>query len=213
MVTDHLKEHSSLMNMEAFWWLFALRGGFAVLFAGVLCYSGSLFGTIFFDPVMLVILGVLLGFYVLGNGVLLGVGGVVAFEHRIHIWRLLLCESVFALLLGAYIGFSLMLSKEVLALLAGIHACGIGLFQFALALKLRHEKPFVFLLSVSSVVSLSVGAGFLLHRSEELGVVTHWLSAYELFFGVVVLLLALALRKRHLAAISLVIAQPAVLHP
>jgi hypothetical protein len=86
-------------ELRLFWWFFALRGGFAALFACFLLSVGSLLGTIFFDPVMLVFLGLLLGFYVMGNGLLLGVAGGFAAEHRLHIWGLILGECAFAVIL------------------------------------------------------------------------------------------------------------------
>ena len=201
-----------MKDMGMFWWVFALRGGFALLFAGILYGSGNLLGTIFFDPVMLVFLSLLLGSYVLGNGLLLGVAGGFAIEHHLRhlrLWWLLLGECGFAVLLAGYIGFSLLITAQSLALLAGLHALGTGCFQGALALKLPHDRPYVLLLSASGVISLFVGIVFLMHHDEALRTITQWLSGFELFYGVVVITFARGLHKHGSANIP----QPARVSP
>ena len=112
-----------------FWWVFAVRGGLAVVFAVVLFLASIFLGIFFFDPVTLVYLSLLLGSFVLGNGLLLGVAAGFAYRASFAFWWLMLCESCFALLLGIYIGISLLLTPQSLAFLAGIHACGLGCFQ------------------------------------------------------------------------------------
>src|SRR5271155_5055412 len=91
------------------WWIFAVRGGLAVVFAVVLYLTSSFLGIFFFDPVTLVYLSLLLGSFVLSNGLLLGVAAGFAYEHRLHLWWLALAECCFALLLVISIGISLML--------------------------------------------------------------------------------------------------------
>src|ERR1700691_4001059 len=145
------------------WWIFAVRGGLAIVFGVVLFLTSSFLGIFFFDPVTLVYLSLLLGSFVLSNGLLLGVAAGFAYEHRLPLWWLTLCESCFALLLGIYIGISLMLTSQSLALLAGIHAVGGGCFRLALAIKLREDRPNLLMLIVGGVFSLCVGAVFLEH--------------------------------------------------
>ncbi len=82
------------------WWIFAVRGGLAIVFAVILFLASSFLGIFFFDPVTLVYLSLLLGSFVLSNGLLLGVAAGFAFEHRVHLWWLTLCECGFAVLLG-----------------------------------------------------------------------------------------------------------------
>ena len=109
MATDRAIEQP-VANVRMFWWVFAVRGGLAVVFAMVLFLASSFLGIFFFDPVTLVYMSLLLGSYVLGNGLLLGVAAGFGFEHHLHLRWLTLCESCFALLLGVYIGISLILS-------------------------------------------------------------------------------------------------------
>jgi uncharacterized membrane protein HdeD (DUF308 family) len=177
------------------WWIFAVRGGLAVVFAVVLFLTSSFLGIFFFDPVTLVYLSLLLGSFVLSNGLLLGVAAGFAHEHRLHLWWLALGEGCFAVLLGIYIGISLMLTSQSLALLAGIHALGSGCFQIALAIKLRDDRPNCVLLTVGGLVSLCVGMVFLEHFHQSARPTTQALSAFELFSGFIWSLLAFRLRR------------------
>src|ERR1700685_3682776 len=150
MATDRAIRQS-VADVRIFWWIFAVRGGLAVVFAVVLFLASSFLGIFFFDPVTLVYLSLLLGSFVLSNGLLLGVAAVFGYEHRLHFWWLALAECCFALLLGIFIGISLMLTSQSLALPAGIHALGAGLFQIALAIKLREDRPNLLLLTLGGL--------------------------------------------------------------
>ncbi len=177
------------------WWIFAVRGGLAVVFAVVLFLTSSFLGIFFFDPVTLVYLSLLLGSFVLSNGLLLGVAAGFAYEHRLHLWWLALGEGCFALLLGVYIGISLMLTSQSLALLAGIHALGTGCFQIALGMKLRDDRPNLILLTVGGLVSLCVGVVFLQHLHQAARPTTQALAGYELLNGIIWSILAFRLRS------------------
>ena len=177
------------------WWIFAVRGGLAVVFAVVLFLTSIFLGIFFFDPVTLVYLSLLLGSFVLSNGLLLAVAAGFAYEHRLHLWWLALGEACFALLLGVYIGISLMLTSQSLALLAGIHALGTGCFQTALAIKLREDRPNLLMLIVGGVFSLCVGAVFLEHFHQAARHTTQMLSGFELFCGIIWSVVAFRLRR------------------
>jgi uncharacterized membrane protein HdeD (DUF308 family) len=177
------------------WWIFAVRGGLAVVFAVVLFLTSIFLGIFFFDPVTLVYLSLLLGSFVLSNGLLLAVAAGFAYEHRLHLWWLALGEACFALLLGVYIGISLMLTSQSLALLAGIHALGTGCFQTALAIKLREDRPNLLMLIVGGVFSLCVGAVFLEHFHQAARPTTQALAGYELVNGIIWSVLAFRLRR------------------
>ena len=180
-------------RLDIFWWPFGIRGGFAILFAGMLAFSGNLLGSLFFDPVMLVLLSVLLGFYVFGNAVLLGVAAGFAFERRLGLGWLLASESCFAFLLGAYISFSLLITSHSLTLLAGVHALITGCFQIAFAFKLHRYKQFRMLLGISALIAMSVGTLFLTHQAEPPRLISLFLSGFELIYGVIVVAFAWAL--------------------
>lgn len=190
-----MNSQAPIRDLRLCWWSFAVRGGLAVVFAVVLFLVSSFLGIFFFDPVALVYLSLLLGSFVLGNGLLLAVAGFFSLEHRLHIWWLILCESGFALLLGVYIAVSLLLTRESLAFLAGIHAAGNGCFQTAMAIKLRENRPNLVLLASAGVISLCIGFAFLTHYSQAPRATTQALSGFELFSGVIWLVFAYRLRK------------------
>ena len=185
-------------RIDIFWWAFGIRGGFAVLFAAVLAFSGNLLGSLFFDPVMLVLLSLLLGFYVFANAVLLGVGAGFALQHRLILGWLLGAESCFAFFLGAYISFSLLITPQSIALLAGIHAVGTGCFQAFFALRLHRYKQSKILLSISALIAMTAGAAFLMHQAEPPRLISLWLSGFELIYGGIVIAFAYALRTEAL---------------
>jgi uncharacterized membrane protein HdeD (DUF308 family) len=190
-----VNSQTPIQDLRSCWWSFAVRGGLAIVFAGVLFLASAFLGIFFFDPVTLVYLSLLLGSFVLGNGLLLAVAAFFSFEHRLHIWWLVLCESGFALLLGVYIGISLLLTRESLALLAGIHAVGNGFFQGALAVKLRQDRPNLILLVTAAVISLGIGLAFLTHYNQAPRVTTQALSGFELFCGIIWMVFAFRLHR------------------
>ncbi len=196
-VAQAQKFEAPMKELGMFWWAFAVRGGGAILFAGILFYSGSLLGTIFFDPVMLVFLALTLGFYILSNGILLGVASGYAAEHRAGIWRLLLAECIFEIALGTYVGLMLLLSSESLAWLAGLHALGTGCFLAALAWKLRANKAYAGILAFVALISVCWGTAFLLHRAASTRSATHWLGGFEFFYGAIIFILAEGLHRHH----------------
>ena len=180
------------------WWMFAVRGGLACAFGIVLLFSASLLGTLvlLFDPVLLVLLSVLLGSYVFGNAVLLGIAGIYGRSHRLPLWGLVCGEAVFAVALACYIAFSLTVTSGSLAWLAALHAVGTGCFQAFLAFRLRAYRAALALLASSSVLSLSAGALFLMHRHASVRTLALWLSGFELLFGALLVALGFWLHRQ-----------------
>jgi len=166
------------------WWIFAVRGGLALIFAVVLFLASSFLGIFFFDPVTLVYMSLLLGSFVLGNALLLGVAGGFGFEHHLHFWWVTAFESGFGVLLGVYIGISLVLTPQSFAFLAALHGLGLGLFQLMLAMKMRDDRASLFLLAFAGLVSVTVGVLFLEHVHQAARATTQALSGFELFSGV-----------------------------
>jgi len=182
-----------LRQIAKFWWVFAVRGGYAVLFALALAFASGLMGTIFFDPVLLVFLSMLLGVFVLGNGILLGVAAGFAAEQRLRVGILLAAEALFAIALGITIGLSLRINPQTLALLSGIAALGTGAFQLLLAVRFHRTPHFLALLGIAGVLSLAASTFFLTHQSTPTHTTAHWLSLFELLLGVLWLTFAYSL--------------------
>ena len=130
-LANNLERERPIQDLRMCWWSFAVRGSLAIVFAVILFLASSFLGIFFFDPVTLVYMSLLLGSFVLGNGLLLAVAAFFSFEHHMHVWWLLLCESCFALLLGVYIGVSLLLTPQTFAFLAGLDVLGAGLLPIS----------------------------------------------------------------------------------
>jgi uncharacterized membrane protein HdeD (DUF308 family) len=190
-----MNSQTPAQDLRLCWWSFAVRGGLAIVFAVVMFLASAFLGIFFFDPVTLVYLSLLLGSFVLGNGLLLAVAAYFLFEHRLHIWWVVLCESVFALSFGVFIGVSLFLTRESLAFLAGLHAVGNGCFQSAMAIKLHENRPNFFLLVTAGVISLCVGVVFLTHYNQAPRVTTQALAGFELFCGIIWMVFAYRLHR------------------
>jgi uncharacterized membrane protein HdeD (DUF308 family) len=182
-------------DLKMFWWAFAVRGGLAIIFAMVLFLSSAFLGIFFFDPVTLVYLSLLLGSFVLGNGLLQGIAAGYGFEHHLHVSWVMLCECFFAVLLGIYIGISLVMTRESLAFLGGLHAVGAGGFQAMLAVKLRDNQFNALLLGAACLFSLAVGFLFLTHVHQAARATTQALSGFELVVGMTWIVLSLRLRR------------------
>jgi uncharacterized membrane protein HdeD (DUF308 family) len=195
MNPEGLIPETLIKDLRLFWWTFAVKGGLALIFAAVLFFVSSFLGIFSFDPVTLVYLSLLLGSFVLGNGLLQGVAAVFAFEHHLHLRWLSLCESCFELLLGIYIGVSLLLTKESLAFLAGLHALGNAGFQVALAVKMREDRSHLCLLGLIGIVSLVIGTVFLTHYHQPARITTQALSGFEFLCGITWIALAFRLHR------------------
>ena len=183
-------------QLAKFWWVFAVRGGSAILFGLAMAYMGNLIGSMFFDPVLLIFVSMLLGFFVLGNGVLLGVAAGFAAEQRLRLGWLLLAECLFAVCLGIYLGHSLRINPHTLAWFAGLLATGDGCFQFLLAVRARSVRLNVMLLSLAGTLSLTAGVLFLLHRDATTRATAFWLSLFEVVVGSIWLVFAYGLHDR-----------------
>jgi uncharacterized membrane protein HdeD (DUF308 family) len=185
--------NTSVKELGLFWWVFALRGGFALLFSGALIMAESLFQPFFHDPILLKQMGLLLGFYVMGIGMILTVAAVVADDNNLDAWWVLLCESGSVILLGLYISITLLFTPRSFALLAGLHALIAGCFQAILALKLRHDRFCLTLLCLSAGISLCAGVAFLAHQNASTRALADWLAGLELFYGGILIVIALRL--------------------
>jgi uncharacterized membrane protein HdeD (DUF308 family) len=194
-IINNLERENPVRDLQMCWWSFAVRGGLAIVFAAVLFLASSFLGIFFFDPVTLVYMSLLLGSFVLGNGLLLGVAAFFSWEQHLHVWWVLLAESCFALLLGVYIGVSLLLTPQSFAFLAGLDALGAGFFQLALAIKMRREGPKLIHLAFAGILSLAVGIGFLTHYNLAPRATTQVLSGYEFFVGLVWIVFGFRLRR------------------
>ncbi len=167
------------------WWAVALRGVFAIIFSLIAFFwpgATLLSFVLFFSAYMLV------------DGVFGIVSGIRA-ASRHERWGLLILEGVLDILVGiiAFImpGLTLVFFVTLLAVWSLI----TGVLMIVAAFKLNPEFGRGWLI-LSGVVSVLFGVALLIAPLIGAVVLTWWLGAYALVFGVALIALAFKLRSR-----------------
>jgi uncharacterized membrane protein HdeD (DUF308 family) len=169
--------------LAAHWWMLALRGVIAILF-GIMA---------FVSPVAVMLsLALLFGVYLIVDGI---IGLVAAFRtsHADNRWWLLLAEAILSLLMGAlalaFPGGAVLAFVIITAFWALLS--GGFLLAAAFRLSLPHGRLW---LAVGGLVSIVWGV--LLVTAPLMGavVLTWWVGAYAVVFGVMLIAAAFKLR-------------------
>jgi uncharacterized membrane protein HdeD (DUF308 family) len=168
------------------WWAIALRG-----------LAGIVFGLIalFVPGAVLLTLALLFAAYLLVDGVLGIIAAVRAASHHER-WRLLLAEGVVNIVVGviaamfpaaAVLGFVLLVAAWALI-------TGVLMVVAAFRLHISHGRWWLVFAGIVSVIW-----GVLLVVAPMMGavVLTWWLGAYAIIFGVMLLMVGFRLRRQH----------------
>jgi len=181
------------------WWLLALRGVFALLFA-LLAFSlreaafSWLLGAIASASVV-----VLFGLFAFTAGLFTLGAGMRGPVHGRERWLLLL-DGLGASICGVVVAVLPDLSLFHLIYVMAWWAVFVGTVEFVIALHLRRHMKDEWLLAVFSIASILFGAGLLLSKvATELAVLS-WIALYSGFSGVTILVLAFRLRSLQLQA-------------
>ena len=168
------------------WWALVLRGVVALLF-GVIA---------FLMP------ATALGLLVLATGVYLVVDGVFAIVAAVRAasrhgrWTTLLLEGVAGMALGLVAILLPAVAVGAFVLLLAAWALITGVLMLVAAFHTGHVS---WLLGLGGLVSLVWGVLLVANPFGGAVVLTIWLGAYALFFGVTMIALGLRLRARHAA--------------
>lgn len=170
------------------WWALALRGILAILLG---------LAAFILPGITLAILIALFGAYALIDGVLAIVAGVRAAEHHER-YASLLWRGLCGIAAGLVAFLAPALTAVVLTLLIGVWAVITGALEIVAAVHLRRTHG-EWLLVLNG--ALSILFGLLLFVLPALGILTLvWLIGwYAIFFGILMLTLALRLRGRRSA--------------
>jgi uncharacterized membrane protein HdeD (DUF308 family) len=167
------------------WWAVALRGAFAILFGLV-----ALFLT---GPTILSLV-LFFSAYMLVDGIF-GIVAAVRAARRGERWGLLIFEGILNIGVGviAYLMPGLTVIAFVLLLAAWSLVSGGVMLGAAFRLSQRHGRWWMALAGIVSIIF-----GILLAVAPLMGavVLTWWIGAYALAFGVALLVLAFQLRAR-----------------
>ena len=168
------------------WWLVALRGLAAIVFGVIAFWSPA---------AMMLAIALLFAAYSLVDGILNVMLAVRGMRRRHARWGWILANGLFgiavAVLVVLWPGLTVLIFVFIFAAWALVS--GVLLLAAAIKLKKTHGR---WLMVVGGL--LSVACGVLLFVAPLIGavVLTWWLGAYTLVFGVALLALAFRLRKR-----------------
>lgn len=171
------------------WWLVALRGLAALLFGIVALIAPG---------VTLLTLVLFFSAYMLVDG-FAGIFAAVRAAQKHERWGLLLLEGLLNLVVG--VGAFLVPEAAVWAFvfLLAVWALVSGGLMLASAFSL-HAHYGRWWLILGAVISMLFGIALLINPSMSALVLTWWLGAYAIAFGIMLLILGFQLRGRHEAA-------------
>jgi uncharacterized membrane protein HdeD (DUF308 family) len=173
------------------WWAIAIRAVAAILFGivALLLPAAALSGLVLVFAV-----------YMLVDGVFAIVSGVRAAAHHER-WGLLILEGVLDILIGVISLAMPLFTVLAIVMLIGAWAVITGILMMVAAFNL-HATHGRWLLAFAGLVSLAWGVLLLVDQLIGAVVLTIWLGAYALIFGISLLVLAFRLRGRHAARIA-----------
>jgi uncharacterized membrane protein HdeD (DUF308 family) len=156
------------------WWSLVLRGVIAILFALAIFF----FPTLALDVLLLV-----LGVYLVLDGIFALVAGLTREEHESRRRWLTILEGLMGLIIGG-----LILVFPSLALIAFVYffaawAILTGVLEIATAIQLRKELKNELLLIISGILSVIFGILAMFYPSTSAIVILYIIAIYEFIFG------------------------------
>ena len=174
------------------WWLFTLRGVFAIVF--------GLLALIFPGPTMLSLV-ILFSAYMLVDGIFGIISAVRAIRRKEDRWGLLIFEGLIDIAVGILAFLWPGITVVAFVLLVGAWAIVTGAVMTAAGFRLNvsHGRWWLVLSGL-----LSLGFGTLLVIIPLIGavVLTWWIGAYALAFGVALVIFSFKLRSRQHEGVS-----------
>jgi uncharacterized membrane protein HdeD (DUF308 family) len=173
------------------WWAIVLRGVVALLFGLIAFINPAItLGSLVF----------VFGIYLLFDGAFAIVAAIRAGAHHRQ-WGILLLEGGLGLLAGAAALAVPGLAIVVWLTIMSIWAIASGLMMLIAAFQL-HTSHGNWLLGVGGAVSMVWGGMLFFFPIQSAVVLTIWLGAYALIFGVSMIMLGFRLRSRHAAHLA-----------
>jgi uncharacterized membrane protein HdeD (DUF308 family) len=170
--------------LAAHWWTLALRGVIAILF-GVMAFVSP-------GAVMLS-LALLFAVYLVVDGVI-GLFAAFRMSHADNRWWLLLAEAALSLLMGV-LAFAFP-AGAILAfvIVTAVWALMSGGLLLAAAFRFHHGRIW---LAIGGAISIVWGVLLIITPLIGAVVLTWWLGAYAVLFGVMLVAAGLKLRNAH----------------
>ena len=197
------RSHSSVVDVNPFWWILALRGAFSLLFGIVLLVTKLLLGTIFFDPILSVLVSLFLGFYVVANGILFVCAARLSFERQQRIWLPLSIHAVVAILVGFCIAELLMLTRRSADVVASTYIFCAALLQLGVLFREKRDPVLRTVAAAFALASFELAYCLFRHQAFPVSTYIGILATYEGVFGLVFLFCAWRIHARMLSSWSL----------
>ena len=174
------------------WWLFTLRGIFAIVF--------GLLALIFPGPTMLSLV-ILFSAYMLVDGIFGIISAVRAIRRKEDRWGLLIFEGLIDIAVGILAFLWPGITVVAFVLLVGAWAIVTGAVMTAAGFRLNvsHGRWWLVL---SGVLSLAFGTLLVIIPLIGAVVLTWWIGAYALAFGVALVVFSFKLRSRQHEGVS-----------
>ncbi|WP_404289622.1 HdeD family acid-resistance protein [Microvirga sp. RSM25] len=178
------RTHAMSQLLAQNWWALALRGAFAIIFALIA----------FFSPgATLLSLVWVFAAYMLVDGVFGIVSGIRAASNNQR-WGLLILEGILNILVGIIAFLMPGLTVLFFVTLMAVWSLITGVLMIVAAFKLNPTYGRGWLI-FSGIVSVLFGVALLLAPLVGAVVLTWWLGAYALVFGISLLVLAFKLKS------------------
>jgi len=173
------------------WWAFVFRAIFAIIFGLI---------ALFLPGVTMLSLVLVFAIYAIADGIFAIVASVKAGQQG-QSWGLLALEGVVSILAGVVSVLWPGLTVVVFVALIAAWALITGGLLLAVALRVDNDHGRIWLI-VASIVSILYGALLIVAPMIGALVLTWWIGAYALIFGIAMLVFALRLHSRFQALVS-----------
>lgn len=183
MATHVNKPLSTLLHRS--WWVLLLRGVVAIVF-GLLTWMQP--------AISLAALMLTFGVFVLVDGAL-GVYTAIRGRERMHHWWVVLLWGVVGVVVGVLTVIAPGVTAFVMTIYIAVWALVTGVLEIIAAVRLRKEIEGEWLLIAGGVISVVFGGFVLAQPAAGMMAILWVLAAYAMVFGVIMVLLALKLRK------------------
>jgi len=184
--SDKLSREAAMSALLAQnWWAIAIRGAFAVLFGLIALFSPG---------ATLLSLAFLFAAYLLVDGIF-GIVAAIRAASRHERWGLLLAEGALNIIMGLVAALFPVGAVLAFVMITAAWSIVTGILMIVAALKLNPAYGRGWLI-FSGVVSVLFGLALALSPVVGAVVLTWWLGAYALAFGIALLVLAFKLRGR-----------------
>ncbi|ATL49520.1 hypothetical protein COR50_21365 [Chitinophaga caeni] len=167
------------------WWLFILRGVFAILF-GLIAF--------FWPGITIQVLTIFLGAFLLVDGVFACYNGIKIRKSDSQYWVLIL-EGLLGIAAGLVVFFWPGPTVIFLIYMLAFWAIFTGVLEIIVAIKWRKEMENEWMLILAGVLSIVLGILFLAQPIAGAIVIAYWLGIYAGIFGIMLIMVGIRLNK------------------